>query len=59
MDLFMYASGQVFADFGCGVGAGVVWKESVLKGQAINCVVKRTAKFPAATFKISAATQFR
>lgn len=25
MDLFMYASGQVFADFGCGVGAGVRW----------------------------------
>lgn len=60
-DLLMYArypSGQEFAVMVVG-RREMVWRDSALRGQAINSVVKMTAKFPAPNFNTSAATQFR
>lgn len=60
-DLLKYArhsSGQEFAVMVLG-RREMAWRDSALRGQAINCVVKMTAKFPAPTFNTSAATQFR
>lgn len=60
-DLFMYArhwSGQELAVMVLG-RREMVWRDSALRGQAINCVVKMTPKFPVPTFNTSAATQLR
>lgn len=60
-DLLVYAghsSGQEFAVMVLGRHE-MVWRDSALRGQAINCVVKVTAKFPAPAFNTSTAIQFR